>query len=150
MIFFYFSFFFFNIFFSLFFAWTFIHTEDFFLCFFLGSQGGNTNNLEDDKSIYKATFPFYFLIIHSLSIYIYISSQYNSVTLFFLPKRFSLSSDTKTVKREETTIKRRKHILKAKGDFCAGFLSKSHRRKCCRCVCPSFCFKSQKSLPFQS
>ena len=63
---------------------------------------------------------------------------------------FSLSSDTKTVKREETTIKRRKHILKTKGDFCAGFLSKSHRRKCCWCVCPSFCFKSQKSLPFQS
>ena len=149
MIFFYFSFFFFNIFFPFFSRERLYIQKIFFFASFWGVKE-ETQTIWRTIKVYKATFPFYFLIIHSLSIYIYISSQYNSVTLFFLPKRFSLSSDTKTVKREETTIKRRKHILKAKGDFCAGFLSKSHRRKCCWCVCPSFCFKSQKSLPFQS
>jgi hypothetical protein len=93
--------------------------------------------LPQDSKYIKQLLLFYF--VNTL----YLSSLYNSVTLFFLPKKvLFIFRHQKTVKREETIIKRRrrrrKHILKTKGDFCArGFfqISTDEKRKF---SCPSY------------
>jgi hypothetical protein len=97
--------------------------------------------LPQDSKYIKQLLLFYF--VNTL----YLSSLYNSVTLFFLPKKvLFIFRHQKTVKREETIIKRRrrrrKHILKTKGDFCArGFFQSSTDEKR-KFSCPSSLFVS--------